>query len=77
MYRANLRLYWREHLVHLGVGTFAGALLVNGHPAAGAVLMGLVVARQALEYHKRDDTPGIDLAYHIAGLIAGAGAGLA
>lgn len=70
-YLANLRRYWPEHLLHLGVGGFAGALLVSDDPWAGAVIMGTVWGRQALEFQKRRDTPGIDLSYHLAGLIAG------
>ena len=75
-YLANWRRYWREHLVHIAVGAFAGVTLTQGTPAVGAVLMALVISRQALEYHKRNDTPGIDLAYHIGGLIAGAVVGI-
>ena len=70
-YLANFRRYWPEHLVHLAVGGFAGALLVGDDPWAGAVIMGTVWVRQALEFQKRRDTPGIDLSYHLAGLIAG------
>ena len=33
--------------------------------------MGTVWVRQGLEYHKRKDTPGIDLAYHLGGLVTG------
>ena len=33
--------------------------------------MAFVGIRQALEYLKRHDTPGIDMAYHMAGLLAG------
>ena len=70
-YLANLRQYWREHLVHLGVGASAGLLLTTGDPWAGAVVMATVWVRQALEFQKRRDTPGIDLSYHLAGLIVG------
>ena len=73
-YAANFRRYWREHLVHLGVGCIAGVLLVTTAPWAGAVIMATVWVRQALEFQKRRDTPGIDLSYHLAGLIAGVGA---
>ena len=74
-YAANLRRYWREHLVHLAVGGVAGLLLTGGQPWAGAVVMATVWVRQALEFQKRRDTPGIDLSYHLAGLLAGVGAG--
>lgn len=70
-YLANLRRHWIEHLLHLGVGGFAGALLVSDAPWAGAVIMATVWVRQSLEFQKRRDTPGIDLSYHLAGLIAG------
>ena len=33
--------------------------------------MATVWVRQGLEYHKRKDTPGIDLAYHLGGLLVG------
>ena len=75
-YNANFRRYWREHLVHLAVGGTAGLLLLSGQPWAGAVIMATVWVRQALEFQKRHDTPGIDLSYHLAGLIAGVLAGL-
>ena len=74
-YSANLRRYWREHLLHLAVGGVSGLLLTSGQPWAGAVVMATVWVRQALEFQKRRDTPGIDLSYHLAGLIAGVGAG--
>ena len=74
-YIANFRRYWREHLVHLGVGGVAGLMLLTGEPWAGAVIMATVWVRQALEFQKRRDTPGIDLSYHLAGLIAGAFSG--
>ena len=77
-YLDNFRRYWREHLVHLAVGGLSGWLLVSGQPWAGAVIMATVWVRQALEFQKRRDTPGIDLSYHLAGLVAGVcvGAGL-
>ena len=75
-YLANLREYWRQHLIHLAVGGFAGLLLADGQPWAGVVVMATVWVRQALEFQKRRDTPGIDLSYHLAGLIVGVTAGL-
>ena len=71
MYIENLREHWREHILHLGIGVLAGVLLTTGQPTAGGVLMGVVCARQALEFAKRRDTPGIDLAYYVAGLLVG------
>ena len=74
-YVANLRQYWREHLLHLAVGAVSGALLLGSQPWAGAVIMATVWVRQALEFLKRRDTPGIDLSYHLAGLLAAVVAG--
>ena len=62
--------------MHVGVGAFAGGLLAKGFPSAGAVIMGTVWVRQGLEFVKRRDTPGIDLAFHLAGLLAGVGIGV-
>ena len=74
-YLANFRRFWREHLIHLAVGALSGALLLGGEPWAGAVIMATVWVRQALEFQKRRDTPGIDLSYHLAGLLAAVVAG--
>lgn len=96
MYRANFRRYWREHLVHLAVGVFAGLLATHGNPWAALLIMGTVWVRQGLEWGNRSfiprmtramrgqdakdwlsyDTPGIDLSFHLAGVIVGVGAGL-
>ena len=76
MYLKNFRQYWKEQLTHAAVGGVAGFLLVSGHPWAGMGILALVIARQGLEYAKRKDTPGIDLAYHLAGCVVGIGAGL-
>ena len=40
---------------------------------ASLVLIGTVWKRQELEYQKRDDTPGVDLAYHIGGALLAVG----
>ena len=69
MYIANFKQYWRQHLVHIAVGFFGGMLLTGGYEIAGMTLMLFVGIRQGLEYLKRHDTPGIDLAYHMAGLL--------
>ena len=68
-YLANFRRYWAEHLIHLAVGAVSGSLLLRGEPWAGAVVMATVWVRQSLEFQKRRDTPGIDLSYHLAGLL--------
>ena len=71
LYLHNLRQYWKEHIVHVLVGMVAGVLLTSGYHWAGTTIMATVWVRQGLEYHKRKDTPGIDLAYHLGGLLAG------
>ena len=71
LYLHNLRQYWKEHVVHVLVGATAGALLTSDYRWAGIAIMGTVWVRQGLEYHKRKDTPGIDLAYHLGGLVTG------
>lgn len=76
MYLENFKRYWKEQLTHAAVGAGAGYLLTSGYPEAGLVLMGTVWVRQALEFAKRRDTPGIDLAYHLVGLIGGINAGV-
>ena len=76
MYWQNFRRYWKQQLTHAAVGAVAGFLLVSGHPWAGMGVLALVIARQALEYAKRKDTPGIDLAYHLAGCILGIAGGI-
>ena len=76
MYWTNWKRYWKEHLVHISTGALAGWCLATGHPAAGAGILGMIWVRQSLEYMKRHDTPGIDLAYHLGGLVLGTVAGL-
>ena len=76
MYLKNLRRYWKEQLTHAAVGAIAGLLLVSGYPWAGLGILGLVIARQGLEYAKRGDTPGIDLAYHLGGCNGGIDCGV-
>ena len=71
MYRDNFKQYYREHLVHVGVGAFAGFLVMIGRPVAGLIIMFTVYVRQALEFAKRRDTPGVDLSYHLGGLLLG------
>ena len=74
VYRHNLRMYWRQHLVHVGLGALSGALMVSGTaslPIAGLGLLLALCVYQGLEFAKRHDTPGIDLAYIVGGLVAG------
>lgn len=71
MYWKNFKQYWKEQLTHAGVGMMAGLLMTSDYPTAGIGLLALVIARQGLEFAKRRDTPGIDLAYHLGGCIIG------
>ena len=71
MYIDNLKRYWKEHIVHVSVGAGAGYLAVSGEPSAAGIIMATVWVRQGLEFAKRRDTPGIDLAYHLGGLLIG------
>ena len=71
LYLHNFKRYWKEHLVHTLTGFVAGMFLTSNMPLAGAAIITTIWVRQGLEYHKRNDTPGIDLAYHLGGLVAG------
>ena len=73
MYIKNFRRYWKEQLTHAAVGLAAGYLLASGYAAAGGGILALVITRQGLEFAKRRDTPGIDLAYHLGGCVFGVG----
>ena len=65
-YARNFKEFWKEHLFgHIPVGLLIG-LTFN------IALAMLVAKRQELEYEKRDDTPGIDMAYHVGAASAGA-----
>lgn len=72
LYWPNLKQYWREHIAHVAIGALAGHLFLIAEPGTIAVGFGIVIwvaTRQTLEYLKRDDTPGIDLAYYMGGLV--------
>ena len=75
----NFRKYWKEQLTHFAIPALmvGGAMVVggvNGLPMLTApALMGW---RQYVEYLKRKDTPGIDLAYIVAGAAAGGVVGM-
>ena len=74
MYQENLKQYWPQHMLHFWNGFAAGWLVVNGHLSAAALaILATIWKRQELEFEKRNDTPGIDLAYVLAGLLAGTG----
>ena len=77
LYIDNFKTYWKEHIIHMLVGAWAGYLAADLETAAlGVVIMITVAVRQGLEFAKRKDTPGIDLAYHLAGLLGGGVVGL-
>ena len=64
-YARNFKEFWKEHLFgHIPIGLLIG--LTFNIPLAM-----LVAKRQELEYEKRDDTPGIDMAYHVGAASAG------
>ena len=75
-YLGNFRRHWPQQLTHAAIGTFAGILLTVGFPAAGAAILGMVLGRQALEYHKWNDDVGIDMAWYVGSTVAGAAIGL-
>ena len=66
MYRKNFRIYWKEQLTHAAVGMAAGCLLAGGHPAAGAGILALVIARQSLEWGNRAFLPILGILAEIA-----------
>ena len=72
-FRQNLKDHWNDHLAHLFVGGTAGWLAGSGdwpQIAAAFLIMAVVGLRQTLEFLRRRDTPGYDLAYHLAALVA-------
>lgn len=70
VYRHNLRVYWRQHVVHVLLGALAGALLV-ALPVTGIGFLAALCFYQGIEFAKRHDTPGIDMAYIIGGTVLG------
>ena len=69
----NLKQYWYFHVLHVLNGSIAGRLLMEGweYAIVGAVIAIAYMYRQGMEFLKRKDTPGIDLAYLNGGLIVG------
>ena len=58
LYIDNFKTYWKEHIIHMLVGAWAGYLASDLETAAlGAVIMITVAVRQGLEFAKRKDTP--------------------
>ena len=76
MYLENFRKHPVEQLSHFAIGTFVGIMLTGGHTLAGLAIMAMICSRQGLEWAKRDDTPGIDLAVYLAGILVGVALGL-
>lgn len=76
LYVDNFRKHWKEQLIHVAAGAVVGLLGTNGYELAGFTLAFLIVGRQGLEFAKRRDTPGIDLAFHQGGFYGGIGLGI-
>ena len=74
-FRDNFRRYWWQQLLHLAVAATAGWLIATGQEHEGITVIALVLGRQGLEFAKRNDTPGIDLAFSQAGFLCGVVAG--
>ena len=70
-YWKNLKAYPIQHSSHFVVGFTAGRLAMEKYGDAALILVMLVIARQLVEYHKIGDTPHMDLAYHILGVVVG------
>ena len=68
--KENARRYWKEHAGHFLIPAIAMAIAVLLTPIAVAV-PAFMCWRQYVEFLRRGDTPGIDLAYIIAGAFAG------
>ena len=87
IYWENFKAYPVEQTLHILIGALAGFSATTA-PALyldvpwGAclgvafIVMATVWKRQDLEFQKRDDTPGIDLAFYMVGLLAGVGFGV-
>ena len=69
------RQWWYAYIAHFLTGALAGLGVTYGGEAAVyfVVIPALVVARQTLEFLRRNDTPGRDLGQHIAGFCVGIG----
>ena len=87
IYWKNFKQFKVQQTLHILIGMLAGffattapMLYVDLHWVASVgvafILMGNVWKRQDLEYQKRDDTPGIDLAFYMVGLLIGIGFGI-
>lgn len=77
IYWENFKQYWKQHLCHVAIGFMAGYLTARDLPAIAFTIITWVAVRQSLEYFKRNDTPGIDMAWYMVGLLTGIVVGLA
>ena len=81
---ANLKRFWKEHLVHVALAGTAGYFIADFAPWLWAVcILALIVVRQVMEWANsapllddlgrriKRDTPGVDLAYHQIGNVLG------
>ena len=87
-YCRNFKLqYPVQQTLHVLIGALAGFCVTNAPTAwldvtgwaciaTAFLLAGFVWVRQTVEFLEQKDTPGIDLAFYMAGLLAGIGAGV-
>ena len=87
IYWNNFKQFPGEQTLHILIGVLAGFCVTTAPTLYLAVpwgaclgvaflLMGNVWKRQDLEFQKRNDTPGIDLAFYMVGLLMGIGFGI-
>ena len=72
----NLRRYWKQHLLHVSIGIFAGVLLTNGYEVGGFALFLAQHIRQIGGFWQKKDSLSIDLFYCQGGLAGGLMGGL-
>lgn len=66
------RRYWPSYLLHWIQGAAVPVLMVSITPVwVGISLLVTFIAYQALEYHKRKDTVGVDMGDFLLGLMLG------
>ena len=87
IYWENFKEFKVQQTLHILIGMLAGFCVTTAPTlflevpwgacvAAAFIIISTVWKRQDLEFQKRDDTPGIDLAFYMAGLLAGVGFGV-
>ena len=69
--KENWKKWWWAYSAHFATGAIAGAGLAYGGDVAPyfVIIPALVVCRQTVEFLRRNDTPGRDLAHHMTGFI--------